>query len=343
MKIKPVFSLLTLGLALITAPGWAQTTPTGAATSTNYPAGAVVSDSVNSTKPSRAQRRATKRSRANQNTMNQDSQRNAGSAAATPQEGQYRQSSAANGTAVNNSNSTNYNSNNATNAPTGVGSNPSTATQPTTPNGSGSSGSSATTSGNSGSDSASTTNGATKTGTAAAVTGAQTTATPAVVSGSTERNTSIHDFIASSPNYTTLQNALQSTDLYEMLKGNGPYTLFAPSNNAFKKLPATVQAGLLEGRNRDALRQLLSYHVVEGSIDAAELMQRIKTGNGKAQLQTVAGSTLTAQLGPGGRVTITGEQGKAAVVEAPDKLQSNGVVHGVDAVLSPKNGVGSIR
>ena len=335
MRIKSTFSLLTLGLAIVTASGWAQTTPTGAATSTTYPAGAVVSDSA---KPSRSQQRAMKRSRANRN-----SQRNAGSAAATSQEGQYRQSSAANGTAINNSNSTNYNSNNATNAPTGVGSNPSTATQPTTPNGSTSSGMSTTTSGNGGSDNASTTDGATKTGTAAAVTGARTTATPAVVSGSTERNTSIHDFIASSPNYTTLQNALQSAGLYEMLKGSGPYTLFAPSNSAFKKLPATAQAGLLEGRNRDALKQLLSYHVVEGSLDAAELTQRIKTGNGKAQLQTAAGSTLTAQLGSGGRVTITDEQGQTAVVEAPDKLQSNGVVHGVDAVLLPKNGTGSIR
>lgn len=340
MKIKQTLRLLTLGLASVSMAGWAQTTPTGAATSTTYPTGAVVSDSA---APSRSQRRAMKRSRANKKAMNQNSQRNAGSAAATPQEGQYRQSSAANGTAINNSNSTNYNSNNATNAPTGVGSNPSVATDPTTLGGSASSGSSTTTSSNGGSSNASTTSEAPKTGTAAAVTGAKTSATPAVVAGSTERNTSIHDFIASSPNYVTLQNALQSADLNEMFKGNGPYTLFAPSNSAFKKLPATAQAGLLEGRNRDALKQLLSYHVVQGSVDATELTQRIKAGNGKAQLQTAAGGTLTAQLGSGGRVTITDEQGKTAVVDAPDKLQSNGVVHGVDAVLLPKSGVNGIR
>ena len=128
-----------------------------------------------------------------------------------------------------------------------------------------------------------------------------------------------------------------------MFKGSDSYTLFAPSNNAFKKLPATAQAGLLEGRNRDALKQLLSYHVVQGSVDAAELTQRIKAGNGKAQLQTAAGGTLTAQISSGGRVTITDEQGKTAIVEAPDKLQSNGVVHGIDAVLMPKAGASSIR
>ncbi len=342
MKIKQTFRLLTLGLTSISMVGWAQTTPTGAATSTTYPTGAVVSDS---TAPSRSRQRTPKRTRANQNTMNQDSQRNTSGTnapAGTQQEGQYRQSSAANGTAVNNSNSTNYNSNNATNGPTGVGSNPSISTNPTTLSGSTSSGSS-TTSGSNGSDNASATSGATKTGTAAAVTGARTTATPAVVAGSTERNTSIHDFIASSPNYVTLQNALQSADLNEMLKGSESYTLFAPSNNAFKKLPATVQAGLLEGRNRDALKQLLSYHVVQGSVDAAELTKRIKAGNGKAQLQTAAGGALNAQLGSDGRVTITDEQGKTAVVEAPDKLQSNGVVHGVDAVLLPKAGAATIR
>ena len=343
MKIKLTHSLLTLSLVSISLAGWAQTTPTGAATSTTYPTGAVVSDSAASVRPSRTQRRASKRNRANKNTMNQDSQRNTGGTATTSQEGQYRQSSSANGTAVNNSNSTNYNSNNATNAPTGVGSNPTVATEPTASGGSTSSGSSTTMSGSGGSDNASATSGATKTGTAAAVAGARTTATPAVIAGSTERNASIHDFIASSPNYVTLQNALQSADLNEMLKGSGSYTLFAPSNSAFKKLPATVQAGLLEGRNRDALKQLLSYHVVQGSVDAAELMQRIKAGNGKAQLQTAAGGMLTAKLGADGRVTITDEQGKTATVEAPDKLQSNGVVHGVDAVLLPKNGADNIR
>lgn len=330
MKINQTLSLLTVGLALIGLDSYAQTTPTGAATSTTYPVGAVTVDSANTAKPSRAQRRAARGNRS------KAARPDAGNTGATSQEGQYRQSSAAQGTSVNNSNATNYNSNNVTNAPTGVGSNPSVTTQPTTL--SGSSGTSATTS------SSSTDGDATKTGTSAAVMGARTTTkTPADVAGSTERTTSIHDFISSSPNYVTLQNALQSTDLDEKLKAVTPFTLFAPTNAAFKQLPAIVQAGLLEGRNREALTQLMSYHLVEGSLDAKTLTQQIKAGNGKATLTTVEGGVLTARLGAGGQLTITDEQGKSATVEESDKIQSNGVVHGINAVLMPKNAVNSIR
>ena len=332
MKNNQLILLLIAGLSMMSMHGQAQTVPTGAATSANYPVGAIVTDSLPAPRSSRKNAR-TKRSRRN---TNQNTRRGTGDTGTTSQKGQYQQSSAANGTAINNSNATNYNSNNATNPATGVGSSPSASTTPAT------SGASAP-SDSSGSNNASAAGGTPSTGTSAAVTGAKTTATPAVVAGSTERNTSIHDFIASSPNYTTLQNALQSADLNELFKGNGPYTLFAPSNAAFKKLPATVQAGLLEGRNRDALKQLLSYHIVRGSVDAATLMQKIKSGNGKAQLQTVAGGMLTAQSGSGGAVTITDEQGKTAVVDAPDKLQANGVVHGVNAVLLPKSGADAIR
>lgn len=339
MKIKQTLNLLTLGLASLTTVAQAQTTPTGAATSTTYPVGAVVADSGASVKPSRSQRRANKRAGS---TMN--SQRSGSGSTASPQDGQYRQSSSANGTAVNSSNTTNYNSNNVTNAPTGVGSNPSVAADPTTLSGSSTSGSSGSSSGSGSSMNSFTTDGAAKTGTAAAVTGARTQEpTPAVVAGSTERNTSIEDFISSSPNYVTLQNALQSSDLYKTLQENGTYTLFAPSNSAFKKLPANIQGGLLEGRNHDALKQLLSYHLVKGSLDAAGLTQQIRTGNGKAQLQTVAGGTLTARLGANGRITLTDEQGKTAIVEGADKRQSNGMVHEIDAVLMPRNGAGMFR
>lgn len=179
--------------------------------------------------------------------------------------------------------------------------------------------------------------GTLKTGTGSAVTGAKTSATPAVIAGSTERNTSIHDFIASSPNYSTLQNALQSADIYNTLKLDGPYTLFAPSNAAFKKLPARMQSGLLEGRNRDALIQLLAYHLVPGLVDRPELTKRIKAGDGKAQLQTVAGGMLTVQMTGNGRLSITDEQGKTSSIEAGGTQQSNGVVHGVNAVLLPES------
>lgn len=331
MKSNHLIPLLIAVFSVMSMHGQAQTTPTGVATPTNYPVGAIVTDSLPAPRPPRKNNRTR---RGNRN-ASQNSHRNAGNAGADSQKGQYQQSSAANGTAINNSNATNYNSNNATNPATGVGSTPSS-TNPATSDASAPSGSS-------GSNNASAAGGPTQTGTGAAVTGARTTTAPAVVAGSTERNTSIHDFIASSPNYTTLQNALQSVDLNELFEGSESYTLFAPSNAAFKKLPATVQAGLLEGRNRDALKQILSYHIVRGAVDAATLMQQIKSGNGKAQLQTLAGETLTAQSGSGETVTLTDEQGKTAIVDAPDKLQANGVVHGVDTVLLPKSGANAIR
>ena len=331
MKINQLIPLLIAGLSVVSMDGQAQTTPTGAATSPSYPAGAIVTDSLPTPRSSRKNSR-TKRGNRN---ANQNARRN-DNTGADSQKGRYQQSSTANGTAINNSNATNYNSNNATNPATGVGSTPSASTTPAT------SGASAP-SGTGGSANGSAAGEATQTATSAAVTGAKTSATPAVIAGSTKRNTSIHDFIASSPNYTTLQNALQSADLNELFNGSESYTLFAPSNDAFKKLPATVQAGLLEGRNHDALKLLLSYHVVRGLVDAATLMQQIKSGNGKAQLQTLAGGMLTAQSGTNGTVTITDEQGKTAVVDTPDKLQANGVVHGISAVLLPKSGANAIR
>ena len=341
MKNKQILSLLLTSVTFAGLQAQAQTTPTGAATSTTYPAGAVVSDSTPASKTSRSQQRATKRDRSRRNTTNQRSQRDAGGTQTSSQEGQYRQSSAANGTAVNNSNSTNYNSNNATNPPTGVGSNPTVSENPVTTTGS-SSGSS--TSAGNGSANSSTGNGSPKTGTAAAVTGARTTETPAVKAGSTERNTSIRDLVASSPNYTTLQNAFQSAGIDQLFGvGEGPYTVFAPLNSAFKKLPANIQSGLLEGRNRDALKQLLSYHVMQGSVSAAELTQRVKAGNGKAQLQMLSGGTLTAQLGTGGKITLTDEQGKMTSIDGADNYQANGVIHSINTVLMSKAGASAFR
>ncbi|MFD2573203.1 fasciclin domain-containing protein [Spirosoma soli] len=356
MKINKLFGLLTLIPALVCTASLAQTTPTGTINPTTYPQGAIAPDSTLSSKMSRSQKRAMRRDETNRNKKAQNT-RNSGSASNTStQDGEFRESSASNGTTINNSNSTNYNSNNVTNAPTGVGSNPTTTANPAKPedqagNGNMNTSSSGATgtnvSGTSVSTSGTTTdsqlnNGATKTGTAAAISGARTTEEPAVKSGSTVRNASIGDFISSSPNYVTLQNALQSVKLDETLKGNGPYTLFAPSNSAFKKLPPTIQGGLLEGRNVDALKQLLSYHVVNGSLDANQLTKQINAGNGKASLKTLAGGTLTAQL-ENGRVVLTDERGAKATVEAADNRQVNGIVHGINAVLMPKVDANTIR
>ena len=288
MKITPLFSLIALGIALVTTPGKAQTTPVGTVSSSTSPQGAVAPDSMATNESARQQKRSMKRNRKAQRANAQDTP-----TSTSVQNARYRQSSASDGTSVNNSNVTNYNSNNVMNAPTGVGSNPNTdkAMQSQTE-----------------STGAKTGTGTTNSGAGAvdAIKGAKTTEEPAVKSGSTVRNTSVGDFIASSPNYITLQNALQSSDLFEVLKGTGPYTIFAPANDAFKKLPTAVQGGLLNGSNRDALKQLLSGHVVSGSMNSDELSQKVKAGGGKAQLKTLSGSTLTARLGSNGRDPVNG-------------------------------------
>ena len=246
-------------------------------------------------------------------------------------------SSVSDGTATNNSNVTNYNSNNAVNNTTGAGGNPNTQVVPGT---------------RSNTDTKSTkqpqnrndqNGGPTTSGTAAAIENAQTTKTPAVDAGSTDRNVSIGDFIASSPNYTTLQNALQATGLDETLKTGGSYTLFAPSNAAFKDVPASLAGKLLEGGNRDALKSLLLYHVVDGAVDAGKLKEQIKAANGKATLKTMAGETLTATLTSGGELMLTDGQGKTARVTGSDKVRTNGVVHEVSSVLMSKTGASAFH
>ena len=323
MNIKQPIGLFALGIALVITPGWAQTTPTSTAPATGYPTGAIAPDSTPA-KTSRSQKKAMKR---NRNSMNQ----NANSTTNTStQDANYRQSSASEGTSINNSNTTNYNSNNVTNAPTGAGSNPNTLNNTQS---SPSTGTPTNTKGEARSDA----------GAAEAISGARTTESPAVKAGSTVRNTSIGDFVASSPNYITLQNALQSVKLDETLKGTGPYTLFAPANTAFKKLPASIQGGLLDGSNRDALTQLLSYHVVNGALTTDELTRQIKAGNGKVQLKTLAGGSLTAQLGANGQIQLTDEKGGTAAVEGSGNRQLNGVVYEINSVLMPKSGSGSFR
>lgn len=338
MKINHPLSVLALGTALITTASWGQTTPTGTATSTTYPQGAITTDSV-SAKPSRDQKRALRRNRK----MTNQASNNAGTTTNTsPQDARYRKSSASDGTTLNNSNTTNYNSNNVTNAPTGVGSNPNEMTAPNSAGQSGNGQTNGSSTASNGGNSASTGTADSNAGSAEAVSGMKNSPEPAVKSGSTTRNTSIGDFISSSPNYVTLQNALQSADMWETLKGGGPYTLFAPTNAAFKKLSSNAQGALLDGSNRAALKQLLAYHVVSGTLSHDELSKQIKAGNGRAQLKTLSGATLTAQES-NGRLTLTDEQGNSATVDAGDNRQANGLVYGIDGVLRPRSGVDAFR
>jgi uncharacterized surface protein with fasciclin (FAS1) repeats len=144
----------------------------------------------------------------------------------------------------------------------------------------------------------------------------------------------IVDNAVNSRDHTTLVAAVKAAGLVDTLKGAGPFTVFAPTNNAFSMLPAGTVDTLLKPENKGTLTQVLTYHVVPGRIDAASLAQQIKAGGGKAMLKTASGGTLTASM-RGKDVVIMDVKGNAAVVTTADVYQSNGVIHVVDKVLLP--------
>jgi uncharacterized surface protein with fasciclin (FAS1) repeats len=137
-----------------------------------------------------------------------------------------------------------------------------------------------------------------------------------------------------SKDHTTLVAAVKAGGLVETLEGKGPFTVFAPTNEAFEKLPAGTVDTLLKPENKDALVKVLTYHVVAGKVSSKELVKMIKAGGGKAVLKTVQGGTLTATV-MGGKVMLTDEKGGMATVTIADVYQSNGVIHVVDSVLLP--------
>lgn len=145
----------------------------------------------------------------------------------------------------------------------------------------------------------------------------------------------IVDVAAGSKEHTTLVAAVKAAGLVETLKGKGPFTVFAPTNAAFNKLPAGTVETLLKPESKAKLTSVLTYHVVAGNLDAAAVIDAIKKGNGKAVLTTVNGQTITAVL-DNGKVKLTDENGGSAYVTATDLKASNGVIHVIDAVVLPK-------
>lgn len=137
-----------------------------------------------------------------------------------------------------------------------------------------------------------------------------------------------------SPDHTTLVTAVTAAGLAETLSGKGPFTVFAPTNAAFAKLPAGTVETLLQPGNRDQLRSVLTYHVVAGRYDARSLVRKIRAHGGKATLRTVQGDVLTFSL-VDGKVAVWDKRGGTATVTAADLRQSNGIVHVTDAVSLP--------
>ena len=138
-----------------------------------------------------------------------------------------------------------------------------------------------------------------------------------------------------SKDHTTLVAAVKAAGLVDTLQGPGPFTVFAPTNEAFAKLPAGTVDNLLKPENKATLVKVLTYHVVPGRMTAVNLMKAVKEGEGAAKLKTVAGEDIwVKQAGPG-KLTITDSKGDVAMVTIADVMQSNGVIHVIDTVLLP--------
>jgi uncharacterized surface protein with fasciclin (FAS1) repeats len=146
----------------------------------------------------------------------------------------------------------------------------------------------------------------------------------------------IVDNAVNSADHTTLVAAVKAADLVTTLKGRGPFTVFAPVNDAFENLPEGTVATLLRPESKAALTKVLTYHVVAGRHTAADLMRMIRQGGGSATLRTVSGGTLTAMMNGPMNVTLRDESGNVASVSTYDVLQSNGVIHVINKVLLPK-------
>jgi len=144
----------------------------------------------------------------------------------------------------------------------------------------------------------------------------------------------IVDAAIASPDHTTLVTAVQAAGLVETLSGAGPFTVFAPTNAAFAKLPAGTVESLTQPANRTALQGILTYHVVPGRVSAADLGSLIDAGGGSATLTTVQGGTLTATR-DGGSIRLTDARGGTSTVTAADVAGSNGVIHVIDTVVMP--------
>ncbi len=138
-----------------------------------------------------------------------------------------------------------------------------------------------------------------------------------------------------SKDHTTLVAAVKAAGLVETLEGPGPFTVFAPTNAAFKKLPNGTVETLLKPENKETLKGVLTYHVVSGKLSSTDLAKLIADGNGSAKLETVAGGTLTATSPSAGKIELTDEKGGKSMVTIADVNQSNGVIHVVDTVLMP--------
>lgn len=157
----------------------------------------------------------------------------------------------------------------------------------------------------------------------------------AVDSTTIVKATTIVDVASGNPDFSTLVAAVTAAGLVETLSGDGPFTVFAPTNAAFEKLPAGTVDGLLKPENLEKLKSILTYHVIAGKFDAATVTEAIKKNNGKYTVTTVQGGKIDLSL-KDGKVILTDANNKTSTVVIADVAASNGVIHAIDSVVMPK-------
>ncbi|MEM6514938.1 MAG: fasciclin domain-containing protein [Bacteroidota bacterium] len=145
----------------------------------------------------------------------------------------------------------------------------------------------------------------------------------------------IVDAAVGNENFTTLVKALRAADLVSALQAEGPFTVFAPTNSAFKKIDSATLTFLLEKKNQKALANILTYHVVSGKLVASDVVAALKKGNGKVELKALNGETLTV-MQKDGKIWLKDQKGNYSEITATDVMGSNGVIHVIDTVVMPK-------
>jgi uncharacterized surface protein with fasciclin (FAS1) repeats len=162
---------------------------------------------------------------------------------------------------------------------------------------------------------------------------AGTSGNPMVGGMAMMRSKDIVDNAVNSADHTTLVAAVKAAGLVETLKGPGPFTVFAPTNEAFATLPAGTVETLVKPENKDTLVKILTYHVVSGRLDSRKLEELIRAGHGKAELTTVQGDVLTAEMNGPKNIVLIDDKGDVAQISTYDVYQSNGVIQVIDKVL----------
>ncbi len=146
---------------------------------------------------------------------------------------------------------------------------------------------------------------------------------------------SIVDIAVSNEDFSTLVTALKAADLVSALQGEGPFTVFAPTNKAFAKIDSKTLSSLLEPKNKEMLSKILTYHVISGNYDASSVVAALKKAGGTIELKTLSGNTLKVRKGTDG-IYLKDENGNYSKITATDVKGSNGVIHVIDSVVMPK-------